>query len=350
MAIKGLPDNSVKSIETGNVTQADLEEYRGDNRDRMQMPDMSGREFEYMDSARYDADTRGLSQPDILETSEPEPDLTRSQNQEAYVEPVQPEPETDYRRKYGESENEKGEWRRVASEAQEQNRLLAQQLAEITNRLTQPVMQQQPSGPPPRLFPEKQPGELVTFQEIEQILLNEVLPTIEQRSQLAASQAQDLAAASAQKMLPNWDVSPSEENSAINSLRNEFVNFDNRFTATEKNRMVLGKVNSLRSSNGNNLNRPPVAQAVGRVSNPPVLVDPNRTMRRATYIESANPVQPEPHIPTSRPAQFQAALDALDAEARAKTGGRASAKQMEALFEKFGYGRVNDWGNGTSSR
>jgi hypothetical protein len=337
-----LPTTSVQeNVSTGEMTQADLNDLRTGTG-----PDLSGDEFRNMESSRYDGTPRGYSQADQPYTEEnlpPEP-------QQVY----QPEPETpveNFQQKYGQSENEKGEWRRMALQAQEQNQMLANQLAEISNRLTQPAQPQQPQGPPPRLFPDKQPGELLTFGEMEDILINDVLPTIEQRAQLAANQAQDWSTARAQRMQSTWDVSSQEELQALNALRGSISNFDNRFTATEQNQMIMNQVQLNRSSQPN-LSVRPTATPVGRVQQPPVLVDANKLMRKQTYIESSAPaqMQSEPSTTVSVQTRFQQDLDALDAEAQAKTGRKATPSQLKSLLVKYGVSEVNDWGIGTSSR
>src|SRR3990172_5624474 len=360
MAAPGLPETSTKAISpVGTVTPVDIDEFRKGSTP-MEV-DMFGDQYRNMDSSRYDAVTRGsASEPAYISTTAPDPESILAQNQSAYLEPEPTAAEPDFRQKYGQSENEKGEWRRVANEAQSMNQALLAQLAEITNRLTsapQPqYIQPQPTGPPPRIYPEKAEGELMTWGEFEDRLRNDIVPDIVNRTNAAGQYAADSAAARAQRMLPQWDVTGLEENVAMNVLRQKYYNFDQRFTATEENDMLMTQVALTRARTGTNpgFSTPPTATAVGRVggngANPPtapVMVDPNRVVRRATYIESAAPAQTgaEPSTTNDMRAKFQQELQQLDSSARAKTGRGISAIEMRELLGRYGIQQANDWGS-----
>lgn len=354
-----IPDSSIKSVSVGNVTEADIAEFqRGTSQADILPGMMSGREFEHMDSVRYDGGQRGFNtgEPQV-HTQEPVIVGNDQMNQPAtrIVYNDSPQEPINYQQRYGQSENEKGEWRRLAQETGAQNAALAAQLAEISNRLSQaPQMQPQPQTPI-RLFPTRDPNEIVNFGELEQIFRDEVLPAL-QVSELRSS---DIATARAQRMLPGWDVQPQEETQALQTLRNQFSNFDNRFTATEKNAMLVNQVAVTRTQSGNNVSQRPTAIPVGRVVGTGALangqvqyIDPNRAMRRATYVESSAPTQTmaDPTSTTDPRQRFAQELQALDQAALASTGRRATAKQMEQLFTKFGVPRVNDWGMDTLPR
>jgi hypothetical protein len=359
MAVE-IPKTSQKSVSQSDATPADIEEFRRGTL----TPDMSGDEFVNMGAARYDPDARGFTATQPAYPADPMPELPHTAEQPAYQEPQAPGAEPDFKQKYGEALNAMGEWRRMA----ERNQALIEQLAEVNNRLSSAPPPQpgyappQPPGPPARIYPDKGLGELMTVGEYEDSLRNDILPEIYNRATVAMQQAADMAAARAQRMLPAWDVQPAEEGRAIQSLRSEFQNFDQRFTATEKNGLIQGRVAALRAQNGANGNQygtRPTATAVGRVAGAggapaaaPRIIDPNQVVRQQTFIESAPPTQmsAEPTASSDPRVAFARDLQALDAEALAKTGRKATAIQVKTLLSRYGIGEVNDWQGGTVSR
>lgn len=368
-----IPESSQMSVSAPqDITAEDLAELRTPNHnavDSMPPPqpipgvDMSGNDMRFMESTRYDGVMRGyMSGPGDDAQAGPPNLAPLPQNQDA----LPPPPSNDWQQLYGQSENEKGEWRRLAQELGQQVQATQAQLAEVLNRqasieqtLTQPSFSapSQPQGPPPRIFPEKNPNELVNYGEIESIIWNEILPTIAQRDAMTVAQAKDAAAASTQRILPTWDIKPQEEMAALGQLRSAYPGFDSRFSQTERNQMILDKVGLIRSVSGANgqggfTPMPPTAIPMGqtRPAQAPVFVDPTRAMRRATYVESAPPTQMS-REPSSQPSlvdSFRAEWAAMDEAARATGRSRASAADYKRLLNKYGIQEVNDWPGGAS--
>lgn len=366
-----LPDSSVKSIApASDATPADIAEFQGPRTGPDSLPpqglDMNGEQNRFQESSRYDAQPRGYSTEPAYTTGNAPTGEPPIPDQPAY----QPQPIQDWQQAYGQSENEKGEWRSLALQMAQERQQVLEQLQGMQNRLTeiqaapQPQYNPAPAGPPPRIFPEKPPGELMTWGEMEQVLWQEVLPTMIQRDSMTMEQARDAAAASAQRMLPSWDINGTEEAGAINTLRSTYPNFDQRFSATERNRMIQDQVALTRARTGQTsaaTPRPPVMMPVGQLpgTQPPAtrpiqpvqLVDPNRVIRQQTYIESASPaqMQREPSYAASPSSSYQQELAALDNEAKVKTGNpnaRATAAQVKTLLQKYGIREVNDWAGG----
>jgi len=360
-ASEGRPgDRGTTYINAPSVASpAELSEFHREGSQTVDIPQPDFSEGNrHQPSSRYDLVQRGVaSEPMYVPETMPRYEAG-SENQEAYLEPEQAQPEPDFRQKYGQSENEKGEYRRMAEVERQRADQLTQQIMEINNRLmSQPVQYQQPmpSGPPPRIWPNKQPGELMTWEEQEQVsyeMINYVQSQIAQNS----LRVKDEAVAEAQKMLPSWDIGPLEESQAIAGLRGQFQGFDQRFTAVEKNKMIAREVVALRASSASASPAVPVrpiATAIGRVGNGAptntVYVNPTSVIRKQTYVESAAPsqVNNEPTEPINRDKAVAAEMAALDAQAKAAGKGRATADQMQAVMDKyFGFKHVNDWGPG----
>jgi len=364
----GLPEGSV-TTSVGDVSSADLAELRNAGQAREfnapDLPNMAGREFEHMEGSRYDGVTRGYSGAEPVFNASNEPPLPQAHEQQAYTpQPAQEEP--NYQQKYGQALNDMGEWRRAAQEAQSQAQLLMQQMAEVTNRMaTQPqqqYQQPQPQLPPQRLFPDKTPGELMTWGEMEDLLNQQLLPAIATQNQQSIHVAKDWAAAETQRMLPTWDVQSGEEAKALQQLRSTYANFDNRFTAVERNNSIRNQVALNRQSQpSNSFAQPPQATPVGRISPGPanggngqgvnqptrtMVVDPSRMVRTQTYVESSAPAQvsSEPSQALAPGAALRAEVNKLDVAARAQGRQRASAQEVEAVMARYGVNRTNDWG------
>jgi hypothetical protein len=192
---------------------------------------------------------------------------------------------------------------------------------------------------------------------MEQILTDEILPTMD----LRARQAQDAATARVQRLMPQWDVAPQEEQQVVGLLRSRFPGLESRFTATEINSMIQDQVQIQRASRPMGPGGPippsatPVMRAVPQAGGaggyqpaPPIYVDPNRLVRRTMHIETAPPAQMSAE-PTSQlnPAQVvQAELNALERQ----KGARLSAVEYRALLIKHGVAVVNDFGTDVSTR
>lgn len=346
------PQDSTKSpVTTTPVTEADLNELRGEFRESMM-----GDNFAHMDAARYDTEGRGLysAQP----TLNPEQPVQQPEQPVYQEAPPPPQPAQNWQNLYGQSENEKGQWRTLAQQQAEQLLLLQQQVAAVQagGGNSNGAWYNQPADPPPRIFPERQPGELMTWGEMEQVLLQEVLPTMD----LRARQAQDMATARTQRLMPQWDVSPQEEAAAVGNLRMRFPGLDSRFTATEINSMIQDQASLARQFRGNTgMVTPPTATTVGRIAPqggqnpqtaPPatVFVDPNRVVRRATYIETAPPAQvsSEPMSQMTPGQAFQSEVTALERS----QNRRLSAVEYRNLLIKHGVGVGNDFGPDASMR
>lgn len=333
------------------MTSADLHELRGELRDTM-----TGTQYQHMDATRYDMEPRGLfSQQPALN---PEP-VQVMPEQQAFAEPPPPQPQQNWQHLYGQSENEKGEWRRIAQQQSDQMAALQQQIVALQTAGVSQVGNggYAPSGPAYDAsfdpFPERPNSELVNWGEVKSLLRDEILPTMD----LRARQAQDAATARSQRMMPQWDVQPQEEATALMALRGEFAGLDQRFTATEVNRMIQSRVWLNRSTNAaaNGFAAPPMATAVGRIApsaspqpSPPVFVDPNRMVRRATYIETAPPAQMtnEPTQQLTGAMAFRADLSAFEQ----KAGRRATAPEYRDLLIRHGVAVVNDFGPDVSTR
>ena len=341
------PDSAMTIAPPSPATNADLDEMRGKFRDSMR-----GEEFANMPAARYDPDPRGVfEQPSMPQGVTERPPQVE---QESFL----PAPETgppNYQNLYGRSQNELGEWRSLAQQSTQTalalQQQLQQQIAQIQATQYQ-VPQQQAPVQEFNLFGDKPAGELLTWGEANErfnmFVRQELLPALDMKSR----QAQDLATARAQRMLPQWDVHPNEEAQALTTLRAKFPGFEQRFTATEINSMVIDQATLMRQGRSPVQPVAPTATAVGNVASPPprpVFVDPNRIVRQQTYIESAPPAQirSEPSVYTDPRQAFGAEIAAVEKQ----LGRRTTAPEYKAIMEKHGFGTsVNDFGPDIATR
>jgi hypothetical protein len=374
MADRGTPIEVQTTV--GNVTPADLDEFR-----RAQAAterDIMGEQNRFVESARYDPATRGI-------TSSPEASFA-----DAYTPPptpeqpalVQPPPaaqpgEADYwKQRYGTSENEKGEWRRLAEENSAQVRQLNDAMEDLRARvnLQQSAAPQMPYGAT-QAYPQQQaalpqefvlirdraPDEVLTVADMNRIAAQEILPGMQQVYARATNDAYQRALADAQRMIGQWDVTPREEA----DIRQRFPEIG-YLPLPSQNRIIQEHVRLGRAAAAATQPPPvsrPQAVAVGHVSQVapaagntqqpprPVIVDPASVMRKTTYIESAPPAQSptEPQVQAAPEVAYQQELAALDAEWRKRGHPRAPASENRKLLLKYGMPEVNDFSGGTVS-
>lgn len=342
-----------------------------------------GEQYRHVDAARHDLVPRGIFSPDPRETAPPEPEYQR---------PVQPEFVTDippgpavvdevsfWKQKYGASENEKGEWRRRAAEAEaaaSQAATVQQQLQSVQQQLAlqQQYLQQQSvystaqaPQPPARIavFANKQPDDIVTAADVEDAInrfaYEQVAPYVDSRAGLSYQRA----VADAQRRFSGWDVKPQEE-AAVAAKFPWLANVP----PVERNQFVLEHVKALRAAApvDQPVVRPtptvvgttaqfdaPVARPVQAQPQPQVmLVDPRSVLRRTTHIENAPPAQmaTEPQTVLSPEQAMQRDIAAADAAARAEGKPRASAATMKEIMLKYNptlANRPSDFGPGVLS-
>lgn len=360
------PGEITVQVTRGNVTEADLAEFR--NAQAAFEADAAGEQFRHMDAGRHDMDPRGIeSVQEPLQIPAEAPQLEQPNYAPQGVDPDA----AFWRQRYGQSENEKGDWRRVAQESLTQVQQLQQQMADLAARVAapppQPAYVPQPQWTPPPQLPNplanKSPDDPITVAEqlayqqwYEQ---TQVIPALDYREQRAMQTAYQRAMGDAQRQFGGWDVTPAEEQ----ATRAKFP-FIAQLSPSEANKLILETVRLSRAATANQpapVTRPQTT-VVGHVSGQapqvsppaapsPVVVDPSRVMRRATYIESAPPTQimADPTNTLSPTEAYQRALAAADAEARAKGLNRAPARiQRELLIRHFPNMPVGgDFGSGT---
>jgi hypothetical protein len=339
-----------------------------------------GDQYRHMDSARHDLTPRGLFAPDARESVLPaEPEYRASQSDFVTDIPASPaatDEVTFWKQKYGTSENEKGEWRRRAAEAEEsanQSAAVQQQLQSVQQQLAlqQQMLQYQGNygasqapQQPQRIsvFANKQPDDIVTAADVEEAInrfaYEQVAPYVDSRAGLSYQRA----VADSQRRFSGWDVRPQEEA----AVAAKFPWLSN-VPPVERNQFVLEHVKALRAATP--VDQPvmrPTPTVVGSTSQfdapvartmqaqpQTVMVDPRNVLRRTTYIENAPPAQMtmEPQNTLSPDQAMQRDLATADAAARAEGKPRATAATMKSIMLRYnpGLSGPSDFGSGVLS-
>lgn len=312
--------------ESGPATDADIAEFRQFRRD------MEGES--YQDGSRFDTSDRGFGsgthKPTPHRMTEPEPNVSDRHAEKDYVEEEAPPAEDPSRWKklYGESENAKGEWRRMA---QEQNEELARLRTELEvlrearnsyqTASTSGSGAPAPTAPqiPETFFPEKSPGDLVDVNDMDKMLATVANVVWQQNQALQNLQSQSAASA---KLVAG--ITPALETKMLST--NSWL----RSVPDGPARVEAMKSMLAREREDDKPSDP-------RPRPRTTMVSPSQAAaRRATYIESGKAPSASPD--EGVPVMEQVAREL--AEARAKGGARA----MRSVLNKHGMDSVNDWG------
>lgn len=245
-------------------------------------------------------------------------------------------PIQDWQRLYGQSENEKGEWRRKAAELEETlNLVLNQQQPQpqptMPANYSMPYQGQQPVyGNQPQVDPFEGMGDddVVQGKQVKQLIGQHVAPYMWQLHQQTQAAHQEVA------QLRQQQFTAAKRSAGIDNLT------ELRFKA--KYPQVAGMPDSVEKLN--------LMQALMKVEQPtqaapvpPITTqstNPTQNIvRRVTYTESNRGVAGEPN--TDRNSLFQAKM----AEA-AKQPFHLRANAMKAVFKEFEVPQINTFGTG----
>ena len=245
----------------------------------------------------------------------------------------------DFRQLYGRSENEKGQWRRVAEDAMTQLEQLKGELALLRNAtsttanyppsqqgynvVSTPTQQQQPVDYsqmlPATYFPNKQPNDVVEVAEVDQLVRGAIGPAVLQlQQQQQALWAQQIAA-----MKASAGITPAVEARLVSThpWLNNVQDGQPRIAAMQS---IIVQASQ-------------PAQPTQAAPQP--LVNPTQAAaRRVTYVESGRPTSPDG---AGKPLQQIIAEEF----AQAKTSA-----EKRAVLMKYGAQRANEFGSSVLTR
>lgn len=315
------------------ATEASIEQSRSPERQQSLMEFMQG--DRNMSGGRFDMESRGIStdDPQPFQIDDPHTTVLNAdsntyaqegfQTPQAVAPPKSPQDseERNWKQLYGQSENEKGEWRRTAEEAQFRAGQLEQRLQQLESMVTQ---QQQTAAPvePPRLF-EKDPDELPTVAEVEQIMRQRDAYIYQQQQQIQyLAQAHALSLKAAHGITPQveqevatkypWIASLPEGPQRIEAIRSLMPREQPQPTAPPQ--------------------RPqPTPQQVQQAQN---------VARRVTYVEPSHGASPTGEHPSAQQ------LFEKELAAASQKPFMERRKAMQEVFHKYGITEQNDFRGG----
>lgn len=319
----------------------------------------------HSEGGRHDMNPRGLTSDTGEWHNSPEADAAFNAAQEPMYVPGQvpaeaPQPQQDdglWRRKYGQSENEKGELRAALNQQLEMNAKLME-LAFNQPQSPAPTYPPQPSWQPqapsygysqvpsqvsayqppplPPRFVAKADGEMLYAEDVEAVIRNNVAPAYfenHQRTQEALQRVAQLEARLAAEERARMGITPQLEAQALldqpwlrNLRSNPDVSAYHGALATYKQAVDA---------------RALASRAPQLVPTSPLPGTSAGAARRITYIESSGRQVDGGGEPHQGPSDFQRDMDA----AMREPVHMKKAAAMRKVFEKYGINAVNDFGD-----
>jgi hypothetical protein len=296
-----------------------------------------------MPGGRIDTETRGISSEEPRQFEVDDPRVTvLDENSNTYVQEqpgVEQPNEPNYRQMYGESENQKGEWRRTAEanrqtaeQAMAQAQALQVQLEVLRNSQT-PGATGYPSAPvppaqPQRFLDNKEDEDIVYAQDVERLVQEKIAPAMQQLNY----QTQQLAQAQVMTLKQSAGITPVIEQQL--TMTNPWLNG------------VPDGPQKVEAMRGLLANQQRQQQQPQRVQTPQVQTTPVReAARRVTYVEPGRP------SPTDEHPSAEQLFDKEMEEAMREPWGEARRAAMQKVFRKYGVDNVNDFtGSGILTR
>jgi len=251
------------------------------------------------------------------------PDFVQSDRAEQANLVSMPQEQPNYQQMYGQSENEKGQWRKTADQAMQELTQLRAELGALRAVQPQHQYQQAPAQAPAAqqlpdtFFPGKEEGDLVEVKDVDAMVRSAIAPAVMQihNQQQQLYQQQMAAQKAASGITPAIEQQVMAEAPWLNSVQEGPARIQamQSFIATRQ---------QAQAPRGQNPNAPQQAQ-----------VNPEQAAaRRVTYIESGQQTKPSE---TEVPVQQRIAQEFSQA---------TTAADKKKVLMKYGMNRVNDWG------
>lgn len=270
----------------------------------------------HMDAGRHDLEQRGMSSGSMDYREYPfnsEDPLTQphiSVEQSSIVSQEKQE-DFDYKRAYGNSENEKGQWRKTANDAISELNKLKMEM-DVMRRYTPQVTQTATTSAPIKYVDGKEDDDLMYAKDVEEVIHRWIAPAY----QHLAAQTQALAQAQLSTMKSAAGITPTDE-----------MELAAKYPWVANLPEGHQKIEALRTLKQTSQPSPPQ----------PRYDQVRPTVNRITYVESNK------HSPSDSTLTPQQLFDREMKEAMQKPWGAQRRVAMEEVFRKYGINHKNDF-------